>query len=92
MARDLVEAGELPEDEDWALAGAGARRGAAFVLTADAYPNAPGPIAACPAMLALGVMRDLRDGQDTAAKALGLDRSRWHRVPVTLADVEHALC
>lgn len=89
VARDLVEAGELPEDESWALPGAGARRGATLVRSGDEGFTGRG--AAATAATALQVMRALRDGQDEAA-ALGLDRSRWHRVPVTLADVEHALC
>lgn len=83
VARDLVEAGELSEDARWALAGAGARRGAARVLRAASASVSAG--------VALEVMRDLRDEQHAAA-ALGLDRSRWHRVPVTLADLEHGLC
>jgi hypothetical protein len=89
VARDLVEAGVVAEDGGWALAGPGARYGAAL-----AAPGArpAGSALALSEREALRTMLALRDRQDKAAAELGLDRSRWHRVPATLADIEHALC
>lgn len=90
VARDLVEAGAVPEDDGWALAGPGARRGAALVIPDESDRPKDGATAA----RALSVMKAVRDGQDGAATALNLERRAlgWHRVPVNLADVEHALC
>lgn len=91
VARDLVEAGELPEDGSWALAGPGARAGAALVASAGAAQAGlePAPLSE---RAALGVMLALTDGQEAARAGAGVDASSWHRVPVTLADVEHTLC
>ena len=91
VARDLVEAGELPEDGSWALAGPGARAGAALVASTGAA-QAGMELAPLSERAALAVMLALADGQEAARAGAGVDASSWHRVPVTLADVEHTLC
>ena len=91
VARDLVEAGELPEDGSWALAGPGARAGAALVASTGAAQAGmePAPLSE---RAALAVMLALADGQEVARAAAAVDASSWYRVPATLADVEHTLC
>lgn len=87
VSRDLVEGGAVSEDETWALAGPGARRGATLVAA-----DLDGEAKTLTEPRALEVMLSLRDGQDEVARTLGLDRSRWYRAPANLADVEHTLC
>lgn len=90
VARDLVEASHLSEDDSWALAGPGARRGASLVDPEDSREVFRGD-GATPAR-ALAVMIYLRDSQELFAESLCLSRESWHRLPVNLADIEHALC
>jgi alpha-glutamyl/putrescinyl thymine pyrophosphorylase clade 1 len=104
IACDLVESGALADDPAWAQLGPGAKRGAKLVQAGVVTPLAP---AAAPLAVAkwivdsqqfhvdqlVGeVLRRASGPRGEEVSRFGVGPLGWYRYPVTLKDVEHALC